>query len=166
LFRNHPGGGWEQTDHTHDGEDAGGGCHTAPPAWEGAFETIRRHHVLGNGGSNGFLLGSKAGEQHMRTQHVHDAGIPARMPGNVLYGPWCEDGALSSPDLLQTMTDVGQALTVGERRQRHAGDHPLFEWPQWRGREMAPEGREPHQKNLEQWRACQGSDIAQAYEAL
>jgi hypothetical protein len=113
-------------------------------------------------GSDGLLLGSKAGEQHMRTQQVQDARIPARMPGNVPHGPWCEDGVFSGPGLLQTMTDVGQALTIGERRQRHASYRPLFEWPQWRSREMAPEGRETHQKNLEQWRSCQGSDIAQA----
>ncbi len=30
---------------------------------------------------------------------------------------------------------------------------------------MVPEGREPHQDHLEQWRSCQGSAMAQAYEA-
>jgi hypothetical protein len=84
------------------------------------------------------------------------------MPGNMPYGSWCEDGAFSSPGLLQTMPDVGQALAVGKRRQRHAGYRLLFEWTQWMGREMAPEGRETHQENLEQWRSCQGSDMAQA----
>ena len=29
---------------------------------------------------------------------------------------------------------------------------------------MAPEGRETHQDHLEQWRSCQGSAMAQAYE--
>ena len=38
LFSDHQVRGWEQTDHTRDGEDAGGGCHTTPPpAWVGAF---------------------------------------------------------------------------------------------------------------------------------
>jgi hypothetical protein len=100
LFSDHPVRGWEQTDHSRDSEDAGGGCHTTPPAWVGAFGTIGRDHVPGNVGSNGLLPGSKAGEKHIRTQHVHDAGIPARMPGNVPHGPWCEDGAFSGPGLL------------------------------------------------------------------
>jgi hypothetical protein len=149
LFSDHPVRGWEQTNHTRDGEDAGGGCHTTPPACMGDFGAIRRNHVLGNVGSNGFLPGSKAGEKHIRTQHVQDAGIPARMPGHVPHGPWCEDSAFSGPGLLQTMTDVGQALTIGKRRQRHTGYRPLFEWTQWRRREMVPEGRETHQENLE-----------------
>jgi len=58
-------------------------------------------------GSNGFLLGGKAGEQHMRTQHVQDAGIPVCMPGHVPHGLWCEDGAFAGSGLLQAMTDVG-----------------------------------------------------------
>jgi hypothetical protein len=148
LLSDHPGDGWEQAYHTRDGEDAGG-CYATPPARVGAFGTIYRNHVLGNVGSNGLLPGSKAGEQHIRTQHVQDARIPARMPSNVPHSPWCEDRAFSSPGLLQTMTDVGQALTVGERLQRHASYRLLFEWPQWRGREMAPEGRKTHQKHYE-----------------
>jgi hypothetical protein len=114
--------------------------------------------------SNGFLPGRKAGEQHVRTQQVQDAGIPARLSSHVPHSPWCEDRAFAGPGLLQTMTDVGQALTIRERRQRHTGYRLVFEWPQWRGREMAPESREPHQQNLEQWRSCQGSDMAQAYK--
>ena len=98
--RDHPGGGGEQAHHTHNGEDASGGCHAAPPAWVGTCGAIRRNYVLGNGGSNGFLPGGKAGEQHMRTQHVDDVGIPARMSGHVPYGPWCEDGAFAGPGLL------------------------------------------------------------------
>ena len=31
---------------------------------------------------------------------------------------------------------------------------------------MTPEYRETHQEHLEQWRSCQGSDLAQAYEML
>jgi hypothetical protein len=161
LLNGHPEGGWEQADHTRNGENAGGGCHTVPPVWVGAFRTIGRNDVLGNAGRNGFLSGSKAGEQHIRTQNIQDARIPARMPGNVPHGPWCEDSAFSGPGLLQMMTDVGQALTVGERRQHHTGHRPLLERSQWWGREMTPEGRETHQENLEQWRSCQGSDIAQ-----
>ena len=46
----------------------------------------------------------------MRTQLVDDAGIPARLPDNVPHGPWCEDGTVASPCLLQAMTDVGLAL--------------------------------------------------------
>jgi hypothetical protein len=37
------------------------------------------------------------------------------MPRHVPHGLWCEDGAFAGPGLLQAMTDVGQALTVGER---------------------------------------------------
>jgi hypothetical protein len=94
----------------------------------GAFGTIRRNHVLGNVSSNGFLLGGEAGEKHIRTQHVHDAGIPACMPGNLPHGLWCEYSAVAGPGLLQAMTDVGQALAVGKRCQRHASDRPGLEW--------------------------------------
>ena len=102
----------------------------------------------------------------MRTQDVNDAGIPARMSGHVPHGLWGEDGAGPGPGLLQAMTDVGQALAVGKRCQRHAGDRLVLEWAQERGREMAPEGRETHQDELEQWRSRHGSDMAQAYETL
>jgi hypothetical protein len=52
------------------------------------------------------LPGGKAGEQHMRTQHIQDAGIAARMPGHVPHGPWCEDGAVTGSSMLQALTDV------------------------------------------------------------
>jgi hypothetical protein len=73
-------------------------------------------------GRNGFLSGGKAGEQYMGTQHIQDAGVPTRMPGDVPHGPWCEDGVVVGPGLLQTLTDVVQALVVGEWDQCHAGD--------------------------------------------
>jgi len=61
------------------------------------------------------LLGGKTSEQHMCAQHVQDARIATRMPGHMPHGPWGEDGAVTGSSLLQALTDVGQALAIGER---------------------------------------------------
>src|SRR5262245_26574711 len=64
------------------------------------------------------------------------------------------------------MTDVGQALVVGERGQRHAGDPTGLAWSPGKDRDMAPECRETHQEYLQQRLSGQRSDLAEAYEAL
>src|SRR5262249_31064869 len=55
---------------------------------------------------------------------------------------------------------------VGERGQRHAGDPTELAWSPWRDRQMVPECRKTHQEHLQQWLSCQGSDMAETYEAL
>ena len=81
--------GWEQTDHTRDGEDAGGGCHTTPPAW---WELARCRHVPGNVGKE--LPGNKAGEQAFEHSMSMTRGFA--QPGTAAW-PRCEDGASLAP---------------------------------------------------------------------
>jgi hypothetical protein len=129
----------------------------------GAFYARGHNNILRNVGGNGSLPGEKAADQHMCTQHIDSAGIPARLLGHSPHCSRCEYRfcARINTGLLQAMPDVGQTLTVGERWQHDARHRKWLEWLQERGTEMPPEFWKTYEDHLEQWFAGKGFEITQ-----
>src|SRR5262245_1538751 len=102
-------------------------CHPSSPPCRGAFYAIGSKNVPCYGARNGLLLGQKAGDQQIRTQDVRDAWIPARISRDLLHYLCGENCIFTGTDLQQAMTDIGQALRIGERGKGHTRRQALLE---------------------------------------
>jgi hypothetical protein len=143
----------EHTSQARYGKNPRGIGHTPPPPSRGVFCSISSNNVPRRGGRNGLLLGQKAGDQEIRTQHVQDARVPARIFRQPLHCLGGEHRVGIGPGPQQAMADVGQALCVGERGKEQACHQALLERPQERAMAVLPKARKTGQDHLEERRS-------------